>query len=97
MIAEVLHELGHLATLEHCASRACLMSFAGNVERVDARGRALLPGLRGAPALLAAGPAGPARDGLAQPSGGAWVPLNRSASRRSSRAARESACSLWAR
>ena len=37
-IAEVLHELGHLAQLEHCPDRGCLMSFAGNVEKVDARG-----------------------------------------------------------
>jgi len=43
VIAEVLHELGHLATLEHCANRACLMSFAGNVERVDVRGRRFCP------------------------------------------------------
>lgn len=37
-IAEVLHELGHLAGLEHCSDKSCLMSFAGNVERVDTRG-----------------------------------------------------------
>jgi archaemetzincin len=37
-VAEVLHELGHLATLEHCPDRGCLMSFAGNIERVDTRG-----------------------------------------------------------
>ncbi len=37
-VAEVLHEMGHLATLEHCPDRGCLMSFAGNVERVDVRG-----------------------------------------------------------
>jgi archaemetzincin len=37
-VAEILHELGHLATLEHCPDRSCLMSFAGSVERVDARG-----------------------------------------------------------
>ena len=37
-VAEVLHEMGHLATLEHCPDRGCLMSFAGNVERVDTRG-----------------------------------------------------------
>ncbi len=37
-IAEVLHELGHLAGLEHCSDKGCLMSFAGNVERVDTRG-----------------------------------------------------------
>jgi archaemetzincin len=38
VVAEIVHELGHLATLEHCPDRSCLMSFAGNVERVDARG-----------------------------------------------------------
>jgi archaemetzincin len=37
-VAEVLHELGHLALLEHCADRSCLMSFAGSIERVDVRG-----------------------------------------------------------
>ena len=37
-VAEVLHEMGHLATLEHCPDRGCLMSFAGNIGRVDARG-----------------------------------------------------------
>jgi archaemetzincin len=37
-VAEVLHEMGHLATLEHCRDSGCLMSFAGNIERVDSRG-----------------------------------------------------------
>jgi archaemetzincin len=37
-VAEVLHEMGHLAALEHCSDRGCLMSFAGNVEHVDTRG-----------------------------------------------------------
>jgi archaemetzincin len=37
-VAEILHEIGHLASLEHCADRGCLMSFAGSVERVDTRG-----------------------------------------------------------
>jgi archaemetzincin len=37
-VAEVLHEMGHLAALEHCPDRNCLMSFAGNIERVDTRG-----------------------------------------------------------
>ncbi len=35
---EILHELGHLAGLEHCRDRGCLMSFAGSIETVDARG-----------------------------------------------------------
>jgi len=38
LVCEVLHELGHLATLEHCQDSSCLMSFAGNIERVDTRG-----------------------------------------------------------
>ena len=37
-VCEILHELGHLATLEHCSDRGCLMSFAGNIEKVDTRG-----------------------------------------------------------
>jgi archaemetzincin len=56
-VAEILHELGHLALLEHCPDRGCLMSFAGNVEKVDTRGARFcaactprLPGwLRGQP------------------------------------------------
>ncbi len=39
-VAEILHELGHLAALDHCPDRACLMSFAGTVDKVDARGGA---------------------------------------------------------
>jgi archaemetzincin len=42
-VAEILHEIGHLATLEHCANRGCLMSFAGNIERVDTRGSRFCP------------------------------------------------------
>ena len=38
VVAEIRHELGHLAALEHCPDRGCLMSFAGSVERADARG-----------------------------------------------------------
>jgi archaemetzincin len=37
-VAEVLHEMGHLASLAHCPDRGCLMSFAGSIERVDTRG-----------------------------------------------------------
>jgi archaemetzincin len=36
--AEVLHELGHVAGLVHCRDPRCLMSFAGNVDKADARG-----------------------------------------------------------
>lgn len=39
-LAEVLHELGHLAGLGHCPEPACLMRFAANVETVDLRGHA---------------------------------------------------------
>jgi predicted Zn-dependent protease len=39
-VAEILHELGHLAALDHCPARGCLMSFAGSVEKVDTRGMA---------------------------------------------------------
>ncbi|HXK08081.1 MAG TPA: archaemetzincin [Vicinamibacteria bacterium] len=46
-VAEILHEMGHLATLEHCPDRSCLMSFAGNVERVDTRGSRFCPGCAG--------------------------------------------------
>lgn len=38
LVAEILHEFGHLATLEHCTDRGCVMSFAGNIERADLRG-----------------------------------------------------------
>jgi archaemetzincin len=37
-VAELRHELGHLAELEHCPDRGCLMAFAGSIERADARG-----------------------------------------------------------
>jgi len=42
-VTEILHELGHLATLDHCPDRSCLMSFAGSVERVDTRGSRFCP------------------------------------------------------
>jgi archaemetzincin len=46
-VAEILHEMGHLATLEHCPNRGCLMSFAGNIERVDTRGSIFCPACTG--------------------------------------------------
>ncbi len=46
-VAEVLHEIGHLAALEHCPDRGCLRSFAGNVERVDTRGSRFCPNCAG--------------------------------------------------
>lgn len=57
-VAEVLHELGHLATLEHCVDRGCLMSFAGNVERVDTRGSRFCPSCRERLPPWLRGPAG---------------------------------------
>lgn len=35
---EVLHELGHVAGLRHCADPACIMRFAPTVEAIDLRG-----------------------------------------------------------
>jgi archaemetzincin len=46
VVAEIRHELGHLATLEHCPDRGCLMSFAGSIERADARGAEFCPACR---------------------------------------------------
>ncbi len=46
-VAEILHELGHLAGLDHCRDRGCLMSFAGNVEKVDTRGSRFCAGCAG--------------------------------------------------
>jgi archaemetzincin len=37
-LLEVVHELGHVASLAHCRDVGCIMSFAGSVERVDVRG-----------------------------------------------------------
>jgi len=45
-VAEVLHELGHVAGRAHCPDGSCLMSFAGNVDRVDVRGLAFCPACR---------------------------------------------------
>jgi len=38
VVREIRHELGHVAGLDHCPDHTCLMSFAGSIERVDARG-----------------------------------------------------------
>ena len=54
VVAEIRHELGHLATLEHCPRHTCLMSFAGSIERADARGAEFCPSCRARlPAWLA--------------------------------------------
>lgn len=43
---EILHELGHVASLPHCPDASCLMSFAGSVEKVDVRGSAFCDACR---------------------------------------------------
>jgi archaemetzincin len=43
-VDEVLHELGHVAGLRHCEEAACLMRFAGSVEKADLRGSAFCAG-----------------------------------------------------
>lgn len=45
-VAEVLHELGHVAGLEHCAEPECLMRFAASVEAADLRGDSFCPECR---------------------------------------------------
>ena len=35
---EILHELGHVAGLNHCSDFNCIMHFAPNVESIDVRG-----------------------------------------------------------
>jgi archaemetzincin len=57
LVCEVLHELGHLARLDHCTDRACLMSFAGNIEKVDTRGRRFCPACAGRLPAWLQGPA----------------------------------------
>lgn len=37
-VAEILHELGHVAGLGHCSDVGCIMQFATSVERIDLRG-----------------------------------------------------------
>lgn len=38
VVTEILHELGHVAGLGHCADFDCIMHFAPNVESIDLRG-----------------------------------------------------------
>ena len=42
-VLETVHELGHMAGLEHCADWACMMHFAPTVEAIDNRGRTFCP------------------------------------------------------
>jgi archaemetzincin len=37
-VTEILHELGHVAGLDHCRESSCLMSFAASVQAIDVRG-----------------------------------------------------------
>ena len=46
--AEILHELGHLAGLQHCEQPDCLMRFAASVEAADLRGFAFCAACAGA-------------------------------------------------
>jgi archaemetzincin len=42
-VREARHELGHVASLAHCDQAACLMRFAGSVEKADLRGSDFCP------------------------------------------------------
>ena len=56
-VVEALHELGHVAGLDHCPDASCLMSFANSVERVDVRGTRFCPRCEGRlPRWLCASP-----------------------------------------
>jgi archaemetzincin len=46
-LGEMLHELGHVAGLQHCLAPDCVMRFAGTVEKADARGCAFCDACRG--------------------------------------------------
>jgi len=61
VIAEMLHEVGHLASLTHCAQYDCVMHFSPDVEAIDLRGS------RYCSACAAALPAGFLRQSAANP------------------------------
>lgn len=42
-VAEIMHELGHVAGLGHCSDVGCIMQFAASVERIDLRGLEFCP------------------------------------------------------
>lgn len=43
IVAEVLHEIGHLGGLTHCDAYDCLMHFSPDVESIDLRGTSFCP------------------------------------------------------
>jgi len=42
-VAEILHEIAHLADLGHCDNYSCLMHFSTDVETIDLRGLSFCP------------------------------------------------------
>lgn len=43
-VAEILHEVSHVAGLEHCRDVSCLMRFSTSVEAIDLRGDSFCAG-----------------------------------------------------
>ncbi|MCS7311861.1 MAG: archaemetzincin family Zn-dependent metalloprotease [Acidobacteria bacterium] len=43
VLTEVLHEIGHLMGLEHCATPSCVMFFSNTIRETDAKGPAFCP------------------------------------------------------
>jgi archaemetzincin len=42
-VAEIVHEIGHVMGLAHCADFGCIMHFANNAETIDLRGMTFCP------------------------------------------------------